>query len=174
MYGSVDKQLMEERIEAYYRDKRSLEYNQHMLNMLHRHRQEAQRDIDNNNFHELEAELKGIAYDKDKVQTSAARSPQEQALENAFAKLERRVGEIDIEIIETGQLIRDIEARTADMEFLINQLNDEARRFVEMRYRDNRSMKAIGHTISLSEMGLWRLREELFRDISMWISYKSC
>jgi len=164
---------MEDRIKAYYRDKRSLAYNEHRLNMLNRHRDEAQRDIDTDNIRLLRADLQGISYDKDKVQTSGSASPQEKALDNAFARLEQKIKALDIEILDTKQLIREFEQKTSDMEFIIGQLSNEARRLIEMRYKENRSGRAIEIELNLSESSVWRFHQDILEDMTKWISYNS-
>jgi len=155
---------MEDRIKAYYRDKRELDRLNHNLNLLYCHREEVQKDIDTSNI-ALVVDIQRIDYDKEKVQTSNTASPQERAVDNAFAKLEQKLQVLDIEILDTKQLIREVEQKNIDMEFLISQLNDEARRFVEMRYKEKRSGRAIELELNLSEASVWRLRKAILESL---------
>ena len=158
----------EDKIKAFYRQMIELERFNHKLNMLIRHKEEIQKDIDSSNI-TLNSCLKGINFSNDKVQTSAIISPQEAELDSAFARLENQLKKAEEAIIDTKLSIRELEKKNSDTEFLINKLNDQAKRFVLLRYKENKSMKAIGDKLYISEAGAWRMRETILGDLSKWI-----
>ena len=155
----MDKKALENRIRDYYRDVRSIELNQQRLEMLYRHRDDTQRDIDTSNIRPLDADLRGISYDGDKVQTSSNTSPQERALDNAFMQLENKLNSLNAQILDTKQLIRDLEYKACDITFWIEQQSDEARHLIELRYKHKCSGLNIALKLNVSESSVYRLRK---------------
>jgi len=153
-------------------DKRAMERLTHNLAMLCRHRDEVLRDINTNNIM-LTAVMPGTSFGGDRVQTSNLASPQERAVENAFARLERKLKSLEDDILDTKIAIQELEKEMSDIGFLIGKLNDEARKFVEMRYEKRKSGKVISIELHLSKNSVWKLRDDILDDLSKWLNYRN-
>ena len=92
------KNLTEEKLKNYYRDKRELERQRSKLNMLCRHKEEVQKDISKANIY-MNSDIQSVNYNKANVQTFTRYSIQERVLENGFARLEQRLELLDNEIL---------------------------------------------------------------------------
>lgn len=158
----------EDKIKSYYRQQAEMERFNHRLDLLYRHKEDIQKDIDESNI-SLDYSLRGINYDKDRVQTSVLSSVQEDAIEKAFLRLEKQLENMDIEILDVKLSIRELERKISDTEFIINKLNDDARDFIRLRYKEHKSLRQISIRLNASEATIWRLREAVLYDISKWI-----
>jgi len=162
----MDKSAIENRLRDYYRDMRSIELNQQRLEMLCRHRDDTKQDIDTSNIRPLAADLRGISYDGDKVQTSGSTSPQERALEDAFRRLEDRLRNLDAQILDTKQLIRELEQATLDIGLAIGQLSVESCELIEMRYKHQQSGYVIGLRLNVSESTVRRMCKSILNALA--------
>lgn len=165
----MQKEHTEEKLRDFYRKKLEMERLLHNLQMLCRHKAEILQDINDSNI-TLEVAMPGVDYSKERVQSSNLASPQERAVDKAFAELEKKLNSLEAEILDKKNSVRELEREISDMEFLVGQLNDEARRFVDMRYRDRKTIKVVGRALHLSDRALWRLRNDVLEDITKWLT----
>ena len=160
--------VIEEKLRKYYRHKYELERLENSLNRLIRHKLEIQRDIDTSNI-SFGTSVPSIDYSKDKIKVINTTSPQEREIDKAFARLERALKKIDDEILETNDKIRGVEADITDMEFIINDLEQEAKMFLELRYRYLKSNYIIAKKLNMSEASIRRLREKIMDEMVKWL-----
>lgn len=127
------------------------------------------------NLNNFEADVycnMGIDYAKDPVQTSASGSNEvERAMIKYINNLEKVYKSYLDEKLFLIEEVRKIELNNHDIEFNINSLNDEVRKFVELKYRDKESMKWI--TVELFagiKSTAFRKREEVIFNIARWIN----
>ena len=172
MVYNGDSLAAEEMIKNYILDKRELERLNHSLTMLLRHREEVLSDIDTSNI-TLKIVTPSMSFASDRVQTSNNASPQERAIDQAFAKLEQKLANLDNEILDIRFSIRDLECKMGDMDFFLSKLHDEARRFIELRYEKRKSGKVIGAEMHLSKNSVWKLRDDILSDLSKWLNHES-
>lgn len=161
------KALTERKLKNYYKNKRELERLNYKLDTLCRHRDDVQRDIDKNNI-SLKVELPNMDFGCDRVQSSSIGSPQERAVDSAFAKLEHRLKTLTTQILEEKESIRELELEVSDIEFLVGKLTAEARNFITLRYEERKSFKAISIRLHISETSVWRLRDSILETLSKW------
>ena len=158
----------EEKIRDYYRNLGEIERLEHRAKLFEKQKTDIEEDIKNSNIN-LQCNLQGIDYENVRVQTSNISSQQELAIDRAFEGLEKQLGEINFEIIETRILKRKLEKKNNDIAFILDKLNDSAKCFVSMRYKDKKSYRAIGNRLHSSEASMCRFRTDILVDVSKWI-----
>lgn len=165
--GNQNIVAIENKIKSYYWRKKEYERLTNNLNRLVRHRSEIQRDIDSSNI-SFGISIPSTDYTKDRVQNLNTTSPQEREIDKAFAKLEQALIKTEDEILETKNEMRSLEASFANIEFIINSLNQEAQNFLIWRYKYLKSNYFISQRLHLSETGVRRLREKTLDEFAKW------
>ena len=158
----------EEKIKEYYRNLDEIERLEHRSMLLDKQKTDIEEDIHNSNI-SLQYDLKGIDYEGVRIQTSNTGSQQDKAIDKAFETLEKQLEEINYEILETKILKRRLERKNNDIAFILNKLNDSAKRFVIMRYREGKSYRTISDTLHSSETSIRRFKKDILIDVSKWI-----
>ena len=158
----------EEKIREYYRNIEEIERLEHRGRLLDRQKTDIKEDIKNSNI-SLQCTLQGIDYEGVRVQTSNTSSQQDKAIEKAFEKLENQLEKINCEVIEIKILKRDLEKKSNDINFIIGKLNERAKEFVIMRYKNKRSYRFISGVLHLSNTSISRFRIEILEAISKWL-----
>lgn len=158
----------EEKIKEYYRHLDEVERLEDRAKLLEKQKADIEEDIKNSNI-TLQCALQGIDYDGVRVQTSNTTSQQDKALERAFERLEEQLEEINCEILESRIFKRKLEQKNNDVAFIINKLNESAKRFVLMRYKEKKSYRSISGILHISNASISRLRIEVLEAISKWM-----
>lgn len=166
--GNRNIVAIEDKIKNYYWRKKEYERLNTSLDRLMRHKSEIQRDIDSSNI-SFGIPMPSTDYTKDRVQNSNTTSPQEREIDKAFAKLERALAKVDNEILETKSAMRTLESGYADMEFIIADLGEDAKNFLDWRYKYLKSNSFIAQKLHLSESGVRRLRERIMEELAKWL-----
>ena len=158
----------EEKIKEYYRHLEVVERLEHRTKLLDKQKADIEADIKNSNI-TLQCALQGIDYEGVRVQTSNTTSQQDKALERAFERLEKQLEDINCEILESRILKRKLEQKNNDITFIINKLNDSAKCFVIMRYKERKSYRTISDILHSSTASVSRLRIEILEAVSKWM-----
>ena len=156
---------IEDKLKQHYHRKKEYERLEHSLNRALRHREEIQRDIDTSNI-SFGVSVSGVSYGRDRVQAHDTASPQEREIDKAFAKLEQALERVNHEILETKSRMRELEAVIADVEFVVNDLEQEAQVFVDLRYRHFKSNPFIARRLHLSESAIRRLKKRTMNELA--------
>ncbi|CAM3001019.1 sigma-70 family RNA polymerase sigma factor [Hathewaya histolytica] len=131
---------------------------------------ELESDIKNNNVR-LDTGLKSINYDE-KVQTSTiGTSFMEQELIKGITRLEKEWSFKQNKIEQLKKEIRDINELAITIESNINMLNDEDKRFIELKYKRSLEVQVIAIKLNMSSATAFRLRKKLVYDIANWFRF---
>jgi hypothetical protein len=161
-----DLRVIEEKVREFYKD---IEYGGRLKSKLHlliKQKDEVENDIENSNI-SLTVDIQAVKYDFIKLGTISKQSQQDKLIEQAFKNLEAQLYKINYEIIRIKILIRDLENKTNDIKFIIENLNEEYIKFLEMRYKNKKAFNDIGYTLNMSETSARRLRIEILSEISL-------
>lgn len=175
----MDKELFKKTEGVLYRYYESLQVIARMkskINFIDKRLKEIK--IEMKNLNNFEADVycnMGIDYAKDIVQTSASGINEvEKAMIKYIENLEKMYKSILSEKLTLIDEVSKIEINNHDIEFNINSLHDEFKKFIQLKYRDKESMKFI--TIELFDgitSTAFRKRQELISNIHHWITVKS-
>lgn len=135
--------------------------------------EEIKNEIKNlNNFEADVYSNMGIDYSRDAVQTSASSSNEvERAMIKYIDNLENLYKAHLDEKLKLNDEVTKIELLNHDIEFNINTLNDEAKRFIELKYKEKLSMKYISTELFGGvESTAFRKRQEFVSNIAHWIN----
>ena len=162
------KFYIEEKLRSHYRREKEYKRFENNLSRLLRHKAEIQSDIDASNI-TLNVFVPSIDYSRDRVQVSGTTSPQEREIDKAFIKLERALEKVNNEILETKDEMRCIESDISDVGFIISGLGQEAKDFLDLRYKHLKSNTFIANKMHLSESSIRRLRERTMGELAKWL-----
>lgn len=114
---------------------------------------------------DLEDTMKAIDYSRDSIQSGSVTSNIERELERA---VDRMLKEIEINIKEkykTKAKILNLEKQIENVELLIEDLLEEEKQIIELRYAEKLSDKAIGSMLNMSRTTAQRKRTELIYEL---------
>jgi hypothetical protein len=156
----------------YYKNIRKKDRMQHKRYSLENRIDQIRRDIKETNV-ELDDGMGAIDYSKDRVQSSpTGAGPGEQSLMREITKLEN-----ELKVTIKGKLklqakIRELEAEISDTEYVINQLSEEYKQLIELKYGSSFKMSnvAIGIQLNMTEATVRRKRVEVVEAIAKWMN----
>lgn len=115
--------------------------------------------------YELDSTLQGIDYSKDKIQTNNVTSSIEQELLLAEERVLRELEYTIREKRKTQEKIRYLEKKTDETEILLEDLAEEEKQILEMKYSEKMSDKIIADMLLLTRPTIQRRRVELINYI---------
>jgi hypothetical protein len=146
----------------YYRQQRETERLKARIRRNEQRRDEIYKDIKETNI-TLETEVNmAVSYDE-KVQTSnLGTSFAEKETVRQIEKLEKEWKDTRRKILNDKYKIREINSQNADIEYTLNQLLEEDKQLVELKYGSRRPMSdlQISMQINISESTVRRKRKE--------------
>jgi len=155
----------------YYRQQRELERLKARIRRNEQRRDEIYKDIKETNV-TLETEVNmAVSYDE-KVQTSnLGTSFAEKETVRQIEKLEREWKDTRRKILQDKYRIREINSQNADIEYTLNQLLEEDKQLVELKYGSRRPISdlQISMEIKLSESTVWRRRKDIIEDVCKYM-----
>lgn len=166
----MEKQLFkatERKLYDYFQVEKKISCLNLKIKILERHLETIQRNISQTNI-TIPAESRSTNYEET-VQTS--KNTSSYAERTAIRIIEDMEDEMaykleEISIIE--KIIRDIEADNAIIEYNLNFLSDDDRRFLELKYKDGNKDWQIGVTMGIDQSTATRIRRRLVSDIARW------
>ena len=158
VYSEKEIKETEEELTRYFRRRTEISKLKNRIEFLEKRKSQIQKNIESSNI-QLDVIVSGFSFDRESIQSSAPiSSQQEKALESAFAKLERQVEHIDSEIMNTNMEIQDLEYLNCDMGFVLGQLDEMARSFIQLRYEKRLGYTKISLLLNSSTATVNRLR----------------
>ncbi|MDO6356092.1 sigma factor-like helix-turn-helix DNA-binding protein, partial [Caloramator sp. CAR-1] len=156
----------------YFRDKKKLGRMKHKIEILEQKIRKLTEDIKNTNV-TLKTDLQSIAYDKPYIQSNSDGSSQaEKELIRLITKLEEELKRTIKEKLKLKAKVIDIETRIADIEYAINQMSEEAKQIIEMKYGDGYSIYYIADMLNMGKSTIARKREEIVEDFAKYFEIK--
>lgn len=156
----------EKKIFSYYRNLKEINKLKQRVEVLSRQKEAIEKDIRETNV-DIEPEIKAVDYSKERVQSSSANSSYiEAALIKEIEKLERERKDTIQKILDCNARIREIETSTSEMEYVINDLSEEYKRFLELKYKELKALEYIADNLSIGKTTACRRRKEIIENIA--------
>jgi len=155
----------------YYRNIRKKDRLEYKKYTLENRIEQIKRDIKTINI-ELDDNVKAIDYSKEKIQSSSVGSGLEQSLMGEITKLENELKTIIKAKLKLQAKIRLLETEISDIEYVINQLSEEYKQLVELKYGNSTKISntAIGMKLNMTEATVRRKRVEVVEAIAKWMN----
>lgn len=172
MISLIDKELFrktEGRLYRYYRQLKQIEKLKNIVVLLWKQKETIERDIKETNV-SIDPESKSIDYSQDRVTASSdGCSYAEKEIIRAIEKLEKELIYKKKKILKLRARIREMEEQTEDMNYNISMLSEEAKRFIEWKYGEGKSIDYIAAEMYAgARTTAYRKREELVENIAQW------
>lgn len=107
----------------------------------------------------------------ERVQTSSnGTSYVEQEISKEIDKLDRERLKIIRLILKLKAKKRDMENYIGNIEYNINMLNEESKRFLELKYSDKEKVVAIAYKMNMAVATVYRVREEIIENIANFMN----
>lgn len=74
------------------------------------------------------------------------------------------------QILKTKDKKRELENYISNMDFNINMLNEESKRFLELKYSDKAKVIAIAQKMNMAVATVYRIREEIVEKIANFMN----
>lgn len=168
----MDKELFrktEGKLYRYYRDKKEIK-------MLERKKEDLEDRIDRIEYDLRNTHIYVSSYPSrdgitEKVQTSClGESYYEKELMNAIGKLEKEQLEKIKKILKINAKIRNLEEFIRHMDYNVGMLNEESKRFIELKYGDGENILTISRKLNIAQATAYRMREELVENICNYMT----
>ncbi len=169
----MDKDLFrktESRIYRYFRYKRDILNSKRRIEFLESEVKEIDDSIRNvHKYINVDPYQNGAGL-SERVQTSTnGTSYVESEMIKEVSKLEKEQCDIMKSILKQQSKIREKEAYIKSMDANIEMLNEEDKRFVELKYGDEEEVPAIADKLNMARATAYRKREDLIENISRFM-----
>ena len=169
----MDKDLFrktESRIYRYFRYKRDILNSKRRIEFLESKVKEIDDSIKNvHKYINVDPYQNGAGL-SERVQTSTnGTSYVESEMIKEVSKLEKEQCDIMKSILKQQSKIREKEAYIKSMDANIEMLNEEDKRFVELKYGDEEEVPAIADKLNMARATAYRKREDLIENISRFM-----
>ena len=114
---------------------------------------------------DLEDTMRAIDYSRDNIQSGEVTSNIERELERAVDNILRQIEYNIKDKYKTKSKISRIEKQIEDVEVLLEDLLEEEKQILELRYADKLSDKAIGTMLNMSRTTAQRRRTEIILEL---------
>lgn len=168
----MDKELFrktEGKLYRYYESKKHLFGLNEKIIRLENHKETIEYDIRHTNIR-VDPYQNGAGINE-RVQTSSTgTSYAEQEMIKEIEKLERERVKLTKQLLKTKAKKRELENYISNMEFNINMLNEESKRFLELKYSDKAKVIAISQKMNMAVATVYRIREEIVENIANFMN----
>lgn len=114
--------------------------------------------------------VSAINYSKDKVMSSpTGEGPAERGMIREIEKLERELEETIRKNIKIEAKIRELDVAIADIEYILNKLNEEGKQYVEYKYSEEYNYEKIATKLPMSAATARRRRKEIVECVAKWM-----
>ncbi len=161
----------EERIKQYFESLHEIGRLKYKLEVLDRRKEKIKNDIDNSNINFNADYMGSIDYTKDKIQTSNYGSYQENALEAGFKRLENELYKTKEEITYIENRILQIEYENSDIEYILHNLNEKHKAFVEAKYKSKKNLATISRDLYVARSSIYEIQKEVLRTVETYLAY---
>ena len=163
----MDKELFrktEGKLYRYYRYKMDIKRINSNIEMLERKKAKIEEDIKNTNVN-IDYYQNGIGLSERVQSSSTGTSYAENEMCKQIDKLEREHVQVVKRILKYKSRIRDIESFINNMGRYINLLNEEDKRFIELKYGDKKNILQISLRLNMAKATAYRKREDIINSI---------
>lgn len=150
------------RIKKYYSSLKQIEFLEGELERLERKKEKYIKDMETDKIH-IEVLNFAVNYSDCKVKGSSQTSPIEKGLDLAFERVEKSLSLVVKRINCIKLEIELIEISIDSIRKSISLLDDDCRRYIELRYRDNNFNYEIENAMHLSRMQVQGLKNRALR-----------
>lgn len=162
----------EGKLYRYYENKKILLSLNEKIARLEKHKESIEEDI---RYTDVKVEPyqpgSGIG---ERVQTSNnGTSYVEKEIIKEIDRLERERVKIIRCILKTKAKKRSLENNIGNMDFNINMLNEESKRFLELKYSDKEKAVAISLKMNMALATVYRIREEIIKDVANFMDFSN-
>ncbi|WP_460292593.1 transcriptional regulator [Clostridium tertium] len=168
----MDKELFrktEGKLYRYYESKKHLFGLNEKITRLENHKETIEYDIRHTNIR-IDPFQNGAGINE-RVQTSSnGTSYAEQEMIREIERLERERVKVVKQILKTKAKKRELENYISNMDFNINMLNEESKRFLELKYSDKAKVIAIAQKMNMAVATVYRIREEIVENVANFMN----
>lgn len=161
----MDKEIFrktEGKLYRYFSNKKKLDFIKKNVAVLQRQVSEIEEDIRKTN---VRIDYFKSTGNNERVQSSSdGTSYAERELCNAINMLEKEIVSKQVIIYKEKEKLREIERLNSSVEFTINMMDEESKRFLELKYSDRERVIVIADKMSIAVATVYRLREEIVND----------
>lgn len=172
----MDKELFrktEGNIYRYYRFKRDIQSINNSIEYLENRIKIIEEDIKNTNV-TIDYYQSGIGINEKVQLSSTGTSYAEAEIIKEVERLEREHLNKTKQLMRAKAKLRDKEEFICYMKFNIEMLNEEDKRFIELKYGDDYNIPTVARKLNLSVATAYRKREELVENISKFERVLMC
>lgn len=164
----MDKELFrktEGRLYRYYESKKSIRGLEEVIARLEGQKETIEYDIRHTNVR-VDPYQNGAGM-SERIQTSSSgTSYVEEEIAREIEKLEKERVIVIKKILKTKSKKRELEIYISNMDCNINMLDEESKRFLELKYSDKAKVIAIARKMNMAEATVYRIREEIIGNIA--------
>lgn len=168
----MDKELFrktEGMLYRYYESKKALFGLSEKIARLEHHKDVIEYDIKHTNIR-IDPYQNGIGINERVQASSSGTSYAEKEIIKEIERLERERAKIIKQILKTKAKKRELENYISNMDFNINMLNEESKRFLELKYSDKAKVIAIAQKMNMAVATVYRTREEIVDNIANFMN----
>ena len=155
----------EGKLYRYFQYKKKIYYLKQWVDKLKKRLEKIESDIRNANV-TIDYYQNGAGI-TERVQTSPSGSSfAEEQMCKEITKLEKEHLIISKKILRNNHKIRELEEYVDNMETNLNTLCEEDRRFIELKYGDNKSILQISQSLNIAQATAYRKREDVVRIVA--------
>lgn len=164
----IDKETfrkIEGRLYRYYENLREIEKLEFRCSMLEEQKERLRKDLRETNI-EIEEESRSITFGE-RVQSSFdGTSYAEREVIRQIERLEREWKDTRRLILKNHAKINEMKRQNTDLEFALRLLSDTCKRFVKLKYKDEKSLEQIGRELHMSKSTAHGWREDIAKAIA--------
>lgn len=164
---------IEEQLKKYYLNKRTIKLKREYIEELKRRLETVCREYENiNKTFSFTADLKAVIYSETVVKGGQLPcSDVDKQIEIMFYKLENEQKELNNKILETSSLIRKLQADNDCLDEVIQLLDEESYKVIELRYNRKYSYEKISYELSISVSNIYKKIKFIKSCLIKWINY---
>lgn len=168
----MDKELFrktEGKLYRYYESKKSLRGLDNRIAELEYDREVIEYDIKHTNVR-IDPYQNGVGINERVQTSSSSTSHAEQEMIRAIEKLEEERVKTTKQILKIKAKKRELKNYISNIEFNINMLNEESKRFLELKYSDKAKVITIAQKMNMAVATVYRIREEILENIANFMN----
>ena len=162
----------EQKIKDYYESLKVIEGLRYRLQIYEDRKKDLEDKINNSSIY-LNDNFKAVSYGEVNAKNRGIKaSPQEMAVDNAFAVLEKNLEDVKAEILLIQEQISSIEAKNSDMAFILKGLKPECKKILEGFYRENdKSCIKLSLELNMDRATVYRKKDKIIKDVKKWLEF---
>lgn len=173
MISKKEMEAVKNKIERYYYNEKVIVWNQKELERLTKRLQEIEKDRNSPLLPvSLCTDLKGIRYDSIGGKGKGIpQSPMDSNIEAIYRRLDSNYEQTQQNILELKINIQKLEDERKQTEFYIHLLNEESKKILEYKHKQNKGILQIAYIMNLSKSSVSRLLCDTYTDLYKLMHY---